>query len=101
MKMFQERLTSRWVHLASGRVYNTGFNDPKVAGFDDETGEALIQRDDDKPETVRARLQVYEDTCGPLRKFYQEKGVLNTFSGEKTDKIWPMVEKFLKDNYKQ
>jgi adenylate kinase family enzyme len=47
------------VHPGSGRVYNTGFSDPKVPGKDDVTGEDLIQRDDDKPETVQARLKVH------------------------------------------
>ena len=111
----QERLTSRWVHPGSGRVYNTGFSDPKVPGKDDVTGEDLIQRDDDKPETVQARLkvcnkrltfpnsrsfQVYEDTCGPLREFYAKQGKLHTFSGNATAIIWPQVEEFLKKAYK-
>ena len=96
--MAKDRLTSRWTHAPSGRVYNTGFNDPKVPGKDDVTGEDLIQRDDDKPETVQNRLDVYEETSGPLRDFYRERGMLHTFTGDKTDVIWPMVEKFLKEN---
>ncbi|KAJ8982339.1 hypothetical protein NQ317_009455 [Molorchus minor] len=48
-----DRVKGRWVHLASGRVYNEGFNSPKVRGKDDITGEPLIQRDDDKPEVVK------------------------------------------------
>ena len=89
------------MHPGSGRIYNTGFNDPKVPGIDDVTGEPLVQRDDDKPETVMNRLQVYESTSGPLRDFYREKGVLYTFTGDKTDVIWPMVEKFLQENVKE
>lgn len=96
--VIKDRLTSRWTHAPSGRVYNTGFNDPKVPGKDDVTGEDLIQRDDDKPETVQNRLDVYEETSGPLRDFYRERGMLHTFTGDKTDVIWPMVEKFLKEN---
>ncbi|CBY20556.1 unnamed protein product [Oikopleura dioica] len=98
--VIEERLTSRWVHPGSGRVYNTGFSDPKVPGKDDVTGEDLIQRDDDKPETVQARLKVYEDTCGPLREFYAKQGKLHTFSGNATAVIWPQVEEFLKKAYK-
>jgi len=98
--VIKDRLTSRWTHAPSGRVYNIGFNDPKVPGIDDVTGEALIQRDDDLPETVQNRLDVYESTCGPLRDFYKEKGILYTFTGDKTDVIWPMVNEFLKENIK-
>ena len=58
---FQERLTSRWTHLPSGRVYNIGFSPPKVPGKDDVTGEDLIQRDDDKPETVQERVFIEEN----------------------------------------
>jgi len=93
--VIMDRLTSRWTHLASGRVYNTGFNPPKVAGIDDETGEPLIQRDDDKPETVQARLDIYENQCRPLRAFYAEKNILNRFSGSETNVIWPKVKDFL------
>jgi len=93
--VIKDRLTSRWTHPASGRVYNTGFNPPKVAGIDDETGEPLIQRDDDKPETVENRLNVYEAQCKPLRAYYDQKNVLNRFSGSETNVIWPKVKEFL------
>lgn len=53
-----ERISSRWIHLSSGRVYSYNFKPPKVEGKDDITGEPLIQRDDDKPEAVRKRLEV-------------------------------------------
>jgi adenylate kinase len=65
-----KRMSGRRVHLASGRTYHVVFNPPKVAGKDDETGEDLIQRDDDKEETVRARLKVYHDQTEPLVDFY-------------------------------
>jgi adenylate kinase family enzyme len=52
------RLSSRWMHFASRRIYNTQYSPPKVAGIDDETGEPLEQREDDKPETVAARLKL-------------------------------------------
>ena len=55
-----ERMSGRRVHLASGRTYHVKFNPPKVAGKDDVTGEDLMQRDDDKEETVRKRLEVYQ-----------------------------------------
>lgn len=67
-----ERMSGRRVHPASGRSYHIKFNPPKVAGKDDETGEDLIQRDDDKEETVRKRLQVYEDQTRPLVDYYSK-----------------------------
>ena len=67
-----KRLSGRRVHLDSGRVYHTEFNAPKEAGKDDVTGEDLIQRDDDKEDTVRNRLAVYHDQTKPLVNFYTE-----------------------------
>lgn len=65
-----KRMSGRRVHLASGRTYHLVFNPPKVEGMDDETGEPLIQRDDDREETVKARLQVYHDQTEPLIGYY-------------------------------
>ncbi|MEE4361300.1 MAG: adenylate kinase [Pseudomonadales bacterium] len=67
------RLSGRRVHEASGRVYHVEFNPPKREGLDDETGEPLIQRIDDREETVRKRLQVYHQQTRPLVDFYQER----------------------------
>lgn len=66
-----ERMSGRVMHLASGRTYHTKFNPPKQAGLDDVTGESLIQREDDREETVRKRLQVYRDQTQPLLDYYQ------------------------------
>lgn len=65
------RLSGRRVHPDSGRVYHIQHNPPKQEGVDDVSGEALIQRDDDKEETVRKRLQVYHDQTEPLVGFYE------------------------------
>jgi adenylate kinase len=65
-----ERMSGRRAHLPSGRTYHVRFNPPKVAGVDDVTGEPLIQRDDDKEETVRKRLQVYQAQTRPLVDYY-------------------------------
>ena len=65
-----DRMSGRRVHPASGRTYHIKFNPPKIAGKDDVTGEDLIQRDDDKEETVRKRLQVYDDQTRPLVNYY-------------------------------
>jgi adenylate kinase len=64
------RMAGRRVHLASGRTYHVTFNPPKVAGKDDETGEDLIQRDDDQESTVKKRLEVYHAQTKPLVDFY-------------------------------
>ncbi len=66
------RMSGRRVHLASGRTYHVVFNPPKVAGKDDETGEDLIQRDDDQEETVRKRLEVYHSQTAPLIHYYTD-----------------------------
>ncbi len=65
-----ERMSGRRVHVASGRTYHVVFNPPKVAGKDDVTGEDLIQREDDKEETVRKRLDVYHQQTRPLVDYY-------------------------------
>ena len=64
------RMSGRRVHLASGRTYHVKFNPPKVEGRDDATGEPLIQREDDREETVRARLSVYHAQTQPLVEYY-------------------------------
>jgi adenylate kinase len=66
------RMDGRRVHLASGRTYHVKFNPPKVDGRDDVTGEPLIQREDDKEETVRKRLVVYEGQTRPLVEYYKQ-----------------------------
>ncbi|MCZ8176915.1 MAG: adenylate kinase [Burkholderiaceae bacterium] len=65
-----ERMSGRRAHLPSGRTYHVKFNPPKAEGLDDVTGEPLIQRDDDKEETVRKRLQVYQSQTRPLVEYY-------------------------------
>jgi adenylate kinase len=65
-----ERMSGRLFHIPSGRSYHVKFNPPKVAGKDDATGEDLIQRDDDKEETVRKRLAVYHSQTRPLVDYY-------------------------------
>ena len=64
------RMSGRRAHLASGRTYHVKFNPPKVEGKDDVTGEPLVQRDDDREETVRKRLEVYQAQTRPLVDFY-------------------------------
>ena len=67
-----ERMSGRRVHLPSGRTYHVKYNPPKVVGKDDETGEDLVQRDDDKEETVKKRLAVYHEQTEVLVDFYSK-----------------------------
>ena len=70
------RLTSRWTNPRTGRTYNTITDPPRVAGIDDEDGGPLMQRDDDRPETVIRRLEVYDAQTKPLVAFYRATGRL-------------------------
>ena len=70
----EERLIGRWTHPASGRVYHDRFNPPKKPGIDDVSGEALVQRPDDKAETIRTRLDVYDKETAPLVHYYEGAG---------------------------
>ena len=75
-----KRLSGRRVHAASGRIYHNVFDPPKTVDIDDVTGEPLIQRDDDKEETVRVRLQIYTQQTEPLVSFYQAMSENDQFS---------------------
>ena len=72
--MIVERMSGRRVHVGSGRQYHIKFHPPKVAGKDDVTGEDLIQRDDDREETVQKRLAVYHLQTEPLLAYYAQWG---------------------------
>ncbi len=82
-----ERMSGRRVHPASGRTYHVRFNPPKVAGKDDVTGEDLIQRDDDKEETVRKRLEVYHSQTKPLVDYYSQWAATGDARAPKCRKI--------------
>ena len=70
-----KRMSGRRVHLASGRSYHIAHNPPKVDGKDNLTGETLIQREDDHPDVIKKRLQVYYDETEPLLSFYRQKDI--------------------------
>ncbi len=86
-----ERIAGRWVHAPSGRVYNTTFNAPKVAGKDDLTGEPLTKREDDDENTWKARLEKFKETSEPLLNHYAQKGVLWEVEGNSSDEISPKL----------
>tara|TARA_X000000950_G_scaffold98744_1_gene124861 strand:- start:14527 stop:15171 length:645 start_codon:yes stop_codon:yes gene_type:complete len=84
------RMSGRRVHPASGRNYHIEFNPPKNQGLDDETNEPLIQREDDKPETVLKRLNVYHEQTKPLSVFYENlssKGYLSFFKVDGSNSV--------------
>lgn len=85
-----QRMSGRRVHPASGRSYHLIFNPPKDEGRDDATGEPLIQRDDDREETVRKRLAVYHDQTKPLVGYYQNKAEHGSVKFASINGIGPM-----------
>ena len=76
-----KRISGRRVNPESGRVYHVDFDPPEVEGIDDVDGTPLVQRDDDKPETVRNRLAVYHEQTAPLVAYYDDLGLLHRFDG--------------------
>ncbi len=82
-----ERMSGRRSHPASGRIYHVTFNPPKNEGVDDTTGEPLVQRDDDKAETVRKRLDVYSAQTKPLVEYYSAWAAKDAASAPKYRKI--------------
>lgn len=92
------RIADRWVHPGSGRVYNDHFSPPKEPGKDDETGEALVKRPDDHPDTVRKRLRIYAQSTAPILDLFSESydGALHHIacnsSPEGYEKIKPILE---------
>lgn len=90
-----ERMSGRRVHPSSGRTYHTKFNPPKVAGKDDVTGEDLIQRNDDKEETVKKRLAVYHEQTEVLLDYYEklaQSGETNVPKYRKISGVGPVEE---------
>jgi len=87
-----ERIAGRWTHPASGRSYHSKFNPPKVIGKDDVTGEALIQRADDKPEAVGARLKTFWAQTAPVLDYYKKTGTLRTIDADQAiDKVFSTI----------
>ncbi|KAI0636937.1 adenylate kinase-domain-containing protein [Trametes polyzona] len=100
------RISDRWVHLPSGRVYNLSYNPPKVAGLDDETGEPLTKRPDDNPEIFARRLEQFYASTSPLLAHYSAQAAgpaattrLVTLSGSTSDEIWPQLEGVIRAHF--
>ena len=93
------RLSGRRMCPSTGRIYHILFNPPKVAGKDDETGEDLIQRDDDKEEAIKHRLEVYTAQTQPLIDYYRVKGILKdvkTNNDMTPDQVFEATKEILK-----
>jgi nucleoside-triphosphate--adenylate kinase len=105
------RISDRWVHLPSGRVYNMSYNRPRVEGYDDETGEPLTKRPDDNPvcspaylavlladaceqEIFARRLTQFYKSTSPLLSYFhsQPSSKLITLTGMTSDEIWPQLD---------
>ncbi|KAJ7774900.1 ADK-domain-containing protein [Mycena metata] len=118
------RISDRWVHLPSGRVYNLSYNPPKVDGFDDETGEPLTKRPDDNPEIFARRLAQFYASTSPLFAYFTAAAqkptrlphapaphphqlafapaqtmLLKTLSGTTSDEIWPKLDALVRDSF--
>lgn len=76
-----KRISGRRVNPESGRIYHVDYDPPREEGVDDVDGTPLIQREDDKPETVRNRLAVYHEQTAPLVAYYDDQGLLHRFDG--------------------
>ncbi len=95
--ILMDRLTGRRVSPTSGRTYHVIFNPPKVEGICDVDGSQLIQRDDDKPETVKKRLEVNIKQSKPLLDFYSKKGVLRDIDGlQEIGQVYKNIDQLLK-----
>lgn len=90
------RMAGRRACVGCGATYHVEFNPPKVEGICDICGEELILRDDDKPETVMNRLNVYHEQTKPLIDYYAEKGIMHTIDGTQTmDEVFSDIQKIL------
>lgn len=87
-----QRIEARWVHPASGRVYNLDYNPPQKPFTDDITGEPLVKRSDDTAEVFQKRLDQYNAELLPLKEFYAQQGILHRVSGDTSDIIFPKLK---------
>jgi len=95
-----DRISKRWLHQPSGRIYNLDYSPPRTPGLDDVTGEKLIQRPDDTPAVVLQRLQQFDLENDKIIAYYKASGVtaVQSFAGTETNKIYPNVMRWV-DGY--
>mmetsp|Transcript_13738 Transcript_13738/g.9904 ORF Transcript_13738/g.9904 Transcript_13738/m.9904 type:complete len:169 (-) Transcript_13738:92-598(-) len=96
-QIIMDRMAQRWIHFPSGRTYSYDYKPPKKIGFDDVTGEPLSQREDDKPEVVKRRLEQYDQLISPLMEFYESNPLcrVRTFTGTESNVIYKGLFEFL------
>jgi len=98
------RISDRWVHRPSGRIYNMYYKRPKVDGYDDETGDPLIRRPDDDPEIFARRLNQFYTSTSPLLSYFASSNAATgtkvvTLKGTSSDEIWPQLERELHESF--
>eukprot|EP01090_Pellita_catalonica_P018939 TRINITY_DN6277_c0_g1_i1.p1 TRINITY_DN6277_c0_g1~~TRINITY_DN6277_c0_g1_i1.p1 ORF type:complete len:109 (-),score=14.40 TRINITY_DN6277_c0_g1_i1:25-351(-) len=91
-----DRLADRRVHPDSGRTYHLKYKPPLVEGKDDITGEDLVQRDDDKPDTILARLATFDEETKPLLDYYEHQGILHKIPSPNSDVGYAKIKQILK-----
>lgn len=96
------RISDRWIHPGSGRIYNYSYNRPKVDGLDDVTGEPLVRRPDDNPEVFGRRLQAYYESTAPLLSYYKKRSSakLVSLAGKTSDEIWPQLDGLVQTRFR-
>ena len=91
-----ERMSGRRVHKPSGRTYHVKLNPPKVEGKDDVTGEPLIQREDDKEEVIKKRIDLYHSATSPIINYYKQQNKVSSVDGaEHIDTVWQKLKNIL------
>lgn len=91
----------RWIHQPSGRTYSYSFSPPKTRGFDDITGESLIQRQDDLMESFLIRMDNYKENLEQITDFYSKRGILYTFTGNNSKEIYDKIIFQLNPKYQE
>ncbi|EGR29184.1 hypothetical protein IMG5_161340 [Ichthyophthirius multifiliis] len=93
-----ERLGGRIVHLPSGRTYHLKYNPPQIPYCDDVTGEQLVQRPDDKPETIKTRLENFHSQTKPMLEYYEKQGLLATINAQSSiTNVWRQIKDVFKN----
>lgn len=101
-EVIMSRITERWIHPASGRIYNYTYNKPKVEGLDDLTGEPLTRRPDDNPDIYARRLKAFYDSTAPLLAYYNSRypTKLVSLGGTTSDEIWPKLDAVVQSRFR-
>jgi len=96
-KIIIERLSARWVHESSGRIYNLQYKKPKNPGIDDVTGEPLTQRHDDKPEVITERLKIFNEKTKPILEYYEKVKLLRVIDSPTSDIGYIQIKKLVSE----